>query len=57
MMGELGLRHDVVSPEYGGGGMDNQLRNCDGRKRFSPRDYVGNSLVCWGLETFGTEEQ
>jgi alkylation response protein AidB-like acyl-CoA dehydrogenase len=53
----------MVSPKYGGGGMDTvsyvlameELSKVDASA--SVIMSVNNSLVCWGLETFGTEEQ
>lgn len=62
-MGELGFLGMMVSPEYGGGGMDTisyvlameELSKVD--SSCSVVMSVNNSLVCWGLETFGTEEQ
>ena len=62
-MGELGFMGMMVSPEYGGGGMDT-LSYVLAMEEISKVDSscsvimsVNNSLVCWGLETFGTEEQ
>jgi len=62
-MGELGFLGMMVSPEYGGGGMDTvsyvlameELSKIDAS--CSVIVSVNNSLVCWGIETFGTEEQ
>lgn len=62
-MGELGFLGMMVSPEYGGGGMDcisyvlamEEISKIDAS--CSVVMSVNNSLVCWGLETFGTEEQ
>src|SRR5210317_932928 len=62
-MGELGLLGMMVSPEYGGGGMDTisyvlameEISKIDAS--VSVAMSVNNSLVCWGLEHFGTEEQ
>ncbi len=62
-MGELGFMGMMVSPEYGGGGMDSisyalaieEISKVD--SSCSVIMSVNNSLVCWGLETFGTEEQ
>ncbi|MFM7217370.1 MAG: acyl-CoA dehydrogenase [Bacteroidota bacterium] len=62
-MGELGFMGMMVSPEYGGGGMDTisyvlameEISKVDAS--CSVAMSVNNSLVCWGLETFGTEEQ
>lgn len=62
-MGEMGFLGMMVSPEYGGGGMDT-LSYVLAMEELSKIDNscsvivsVNNSLVCWGLETFGTEEQ
>jgi len=63
MLGELGFMGMMVSPEYGGGGMDSlsyvlameELSKVD--NSCSVAVSVNNSLVCWGLETYGTEEQ
>ncbi|MCX7652293.1 MAG: acyl-CoA dehydrogenase [Bacteroidia bacterium] len=62
-MGELGFMGLMVSPEYGGGGMDTisyvllmeELSKVDASA--SVIVSVQNSLVNWGIETFGTEEQ
>ncbi len=62
-MGELGFLGMMVAPEYGGGGMDS-LSYVLAMEEISKVDNscsvlmsVNNSLVCWGLETYGTEEQ
>lgn len=62
-MGELGFMGMMVSPEYGGGGMDT-ISYVLAMEEISKVDAsasvvmsVNNSLVCWGLEKFGTEEQ
>jgi alkylation response protein AidB-like acyl-CoA dehydrogenase len=62
-MGELGLMGMMVSPDYGGGGMD-ALSYTLAMEEISKVDAsaavvmsVNNSLVCWGLETYGNEEQ
>lgn len=62
-MGELGLMGVMVSPDYGGGGMD-ALSYTLAMEEISKVDAsaavvmsVNNSLVCWGLETYGNEEQ
>lgn len=63
MMGELGFMGMMVSPKYGGGGMDTvsyvlameELSKVDASA--SVVMSVNNSLVCWGIEHFGTEEQ
>jgi alkylation response protein AidB-like acyl-CoA dehydrogenase len=62
-MGELGFMGMMVSPEYGGGGMDTvsyvlameELSKVDASA--SVMVSVNNSLVCYGLEAYGTEEQ
>lgn len=62
-LGELGFLGMMVDPKYGGGGMDTvsyvlameELSKVDASA--SVIVSVNNSLVCWGLETFGTEEQ
>lgn len=62
-MGELGLLGMMVSPEYGGGGMDTisyvlaieELSKVDASSGVIMS--VNNSLVCWGLEKYGTEAQ
>ena len=63
MMGELGFLGMMVSPKYGGGGMDT-MSYVLAMEEISKIDNscsvimsVNNSLVCWGLETYGTEEQ
>ena len=63
MMGELGFLGMMVSPEYGGGGMDT-LSYVLAMEEISKVDSscsvimsVNNSLVCWGIEHFGTEDQ
>ena len=62
-LGELGFMGMMVSPEYGGSGMDT-LSYVLAMEEISKVDAstsvcmsVNNSLVCWGMETFGTEEQ
>ncbi|MCL4159007.1 UNVERIFIED_CONTAM: hypothetical protein GTU68_017767, partial [Idotea baltica] len=62
-MGELGFLGMMVDPKYGGGGMDT-ISYVLAMEEISKVDAscsvvmsVNNSLVCWGLETFGTEEQ
>ncbi|MFY0599595.1 MAG: acyl-CoA dehydrogenase [Cyclobacteriaceae bacterium] len=63
MMGELGFMGMMVNPKYGGGGMDS-ISYVLAMEEISKVDAsasvcmsVNNSLVCWGLEKFGTEEQ
>ncbi|WP_093022846.1 acyl-CoA dehydrogenase [Pustulibacterium marinum] len=62
-MGELGFLGMMVDPKYGGGGMDT-LSYVIAMEELSKVDAsasvvmsVNNSLVCWGLEHFGTEAQ
>ena len=62
-LGELGFMGMMVDPKYGGSGMDT-LSYVLAMEEISKVDAsasvcmsVNNSLVCWGLETFGTEEQ
>ena len=62
-MGEVGFMGMMVSTEYGGSGMDTlsyvlameELSKIDASA--SVAMSVNNSLVCWGLEKFGNEEQ
>jgi alkylation response protein AidB-like acyl-CoA dehydrogenase len=62
-LGELGFMGMMTSPEYGGGGMDTisyviameELSKIDASA--SVVVSVNNSLVCWGLDTYGTPEQ
>jgi alkylation response protein AidB-like acyl-CoA dehydrogenase len=62
-LGELGFMGMMVDPKYGGSGMDT-LSYVLAMEELSKVDAsasvcvsVNNSLVCWGLETYGTEEQ
>src|SRR5882757_2392600 len=62
-MGELGFMGMMVDPVYNGGGMDT-ISYTLAMEEISKVDAsasvcmsVNNSLVCWGLERFGTEEQ
>ena len=62
-LGALGFMGMTVSPEYGGSGLDN-LSYILALEEISKIDNstsvimsVNNSLVCYGLETYGTEEQ
>jgi alkylation response protein AidB-like acyl-CoA dehydrogenase len=63
MMGELGFLGMMVSPEYGGGGMDTvsyvlameEMAKVDASAAVIMS--VCNSLVNWGLEAYGTEAQ
>lgn len=62
-MGELGFMGIMVDPKYGGSGMDTisyvlimeELSKIDASA--SVMVSVNNSLVCYGIEAFGTEEQ
>jgi alkylation response protein AidB-like acyl-CoA dehydrogenase len=62
-MGELGFMGMMVSPEYNGGGMDTisyvlameEISKIDASASVSMS--VNNSLVCWGLEKYGSAEQ
>ena len=62
-LGELGFMGMMVDPKYGGSGMDTvsyvlameELSKIDASA--SVCVSVNNSLVCWGLETYGTEAQ
>lgn len=62
-LGELGFLGMMVDPKYGGGGMDT-ISYVLAMEEISKVDAsasvvmsVNNSLVCWGLEKFGNEEQ
>jgi hypothetical protein len=62
-MGQLGFMGMMVDPKYGGGGMDTlsyaivveELSKVDASS--SVIVSVNNSLVCYGIEQFGTEQQ
>jgi len=62
-MGELGFLGMMVDPKYGGSGLDTvsyvlameEISKIDASA--SVVMSVNNSLVCWGLEAYGTEEQ
>ncbi|WP_183575681.1 acyl-CoA dehydrogenase [Mucilaginibacter sp. X5P1] len=62
-LGELGFLGMMVSPQYGGSGMDaisyvlvmEELSKIDASA--SVVVSVNNSLVCYGLEKYGSEEQ
>jgi len=62
-MGELGFMGMMVSEQYGGAGLDTisyvlaleEIGKVDASACVIMS--VNNSLVCWGLESFGTEEQ
>lgn len=62
-MGDLGFLSMMVKPEYGGGGMDT-ISYVIAMEEISKVDAsaavimsVNNSLVCWGIQAYGTEEQ
>lgn len=62
-LAELGFMGMMVNPQYGGAGMDTvsyvlameEISKIDAS--VSVCMSVNNSLVCWGLEAFGSEEQ
>ena len=62
-LGDLGFLGMMVSPEYGGAGMDTvsyvlameEISKID--SSVSVAMSVNNSLVCWGLDTYGTHFQ
>lgn len=62
-LAELGFLGMMVSPEYGGAGMDSvsyvlameEISKID--SSVSVAMSVNNSLVCWGLDSFGSEFQ
>src|SRR5215218_1396165 len=62
-LADLGFLGMMVPQEYGGAGLDTvsyvlameEISKVDAST--SVCMSVNNSLVCWGLETFGTEEQ
>ncbi|WP_338408208.1 acyl-CoA dehydrogenase family protein [uncultured Flavobacterium sp.] len=62
-MGELGFMGMMVDPKYGGSGLDT-ISYVIAMEEISKVDAsasvvmsVNNSLVCWGLQAFGTEAQ
>lgn len=62
-MGELGFMGMMTNPKYNGGGMDT-ISYVLAMEELSKTDAscsvimsVNNSLVCWGLEKYGSEEQ
>lgn len=62
-MGEMGFLGMMVDPKYNGGGMDT-LSYVLAMEEISKVDNscsvimsVNNSLVCWGIEVYGNEEQ
>jgi alkylation response protein AidB-like acyl-CoA dehydrogenase len=62
-LGELGFMGMMVDPKYGGSGMDTlsyvlaieEISKIDAS--ISVAMSVNNSLVCWGLENFASEDQ
>jgi len=62
-MGQLGFMGMMVDPQWGGSGLDSmsyvlameEISNIDASA--SVIMSVNNSLVCWGLEKFGSEAQ
>ncbi|MGX1023070.1 acyl-CoA dehydrogenase family protein [Psychroflexus sp. MBR-150] len=62
-LGELGFLGMMTSPEFGGGGMDTisyvlameELSKIDASA--SVVVSVNNSLVCWGIEAYGSQAQ
>ena len=62
-LAELGFMGMMVDPKYGGGGMDT-VSYVLAMEEFSKVDAstsvivsVNNSLVCWGIETYGNDFQ
>lgn len=62
-LGTLGFMGMMVDPKYGGAGMDT-ISYVLAMEEISKIDAsvsvcmsVNNSLVCWGIQAFGTEEQ
>jgi alkylation response protein AidB-like acyl-CoA dehydrogenase len=62
-MGQLGFMGMMVDPKYGGSGLDT-ISYVLAMEEISKVDAsasvvmsVNNSLVCWGLQAFGNEEQ
>ncbi|WP_162343400.1 acyl-CoA dehydrogenase family protein [Cyclobacterium salsum] len=63
MMGEMGFMGMMTRPEYGGGGMDT-ISYVLAIEEISKIDAsagvimsVNNSLVCWGIEKYASEQQ
>src|SRR5690554_3218506 len=62
-LGELGFMGMMIDPKYGGSGMDTvsyvlameEISKIDAST--SVVMSVNNSLVCWGLQEYGSEEQ
>jgi len=62
-LGDLGFMGMMVDPKYGGSGLDT-ISYVIAMEEISKVDAsasvvmsVNNSLVCWGLQAYGTEEQ
>ncbi|MEP7219116.1 MAG: acyl-CoA dehydrogenase family protein, partial [Bacteroidota bacterium] len=62
-LGELGFMGMMVSPDWGGAGLD-AMSYVVAMEEISKVDAsvgvimsVNNSLVCWSLETYGTDDQ
>ena len=62
-LGELGFMAMMVDPKWGGGGMDT-MSYVLAMEEISKIDAsasvcmsVNNSLVCWGIEAYGSDEQ
>lgn len=62
-LGQMGFMGMMVAPQYGGSGMD-AISYVLAMEEISKIDAstsvvmsVNNSLVCWGLENYGTESQ
>lgn len=62
-MGEMGFMGMMTRPEYGGGGMDT-ISYVLAMEEISKIDAsagvimsVNNSLVCWGIEKYASEQQ
>ena len=62
-MGELGFMGMMIDPQYGGSGMDTlsyviaMEEICKVDASAGVAMSVNNSLVCYGLNQYGTEEQ
>jgi alkylation response protein AidB-like acyl-CoA dehydrogenase len=62
-MGELGFMGMMIDPQWGGSGLD-AMSYVLAMEEISAVDAsvgvvmsVNNSLVCWGIDTYGTDEQ
>lgn len=62
-LGKLGFMGMMVDPKYGGGGLDTASyvlaleEICKVEPAVGTIMSVNNSLVCWGIEKYGSEEQ